>query len=281
VVERLKQAIEKARQAREGQPGIDMLPRTRESQPTDRNVDTGVNWASLPIVERALLDLERNRIVTVDRNHPAHAEFDHLRTRILKLCKDNGWTQIAITSPTRNCGKTMIATNLAFSLARSPTTRTLLVELDLRAPSLRRIVDYPIEHGIDKLLLGEQAPADVTLRLTPNLALCMANESIADSAELLLQPKSLDHLKALQRYLAPHVTLFDMPPLFGCDDTLAFLPNVDAVLIVAGAGVTTADDIRDCQYLIGNSSNVIGIVMNKVSKRASDEYAYSASDVSV
>jgi Mrp family chromosome partitioning ATPase len=233
------------------------------------------------MISRDQMLLESNRIVSADRSHPAHANFDTLRTRIVKLCADNAWSQIIVTSPTRNCGKTTIATNLSFSMARNQTMRTLLVDLDMRAPSLKRMINAPVENGIDALLTGRASYDKVALRLAANFAACVGTQRITDSAELLLQSESRNNLEKLRRELKPLITIYDMPPLFGCDDTLAFLPYVDAVLLVAAAGTTTADDIRECEQLIAGNTMLIGIIMNKIKQTDADaaDYGYDTLNV--
>lgn len=275
MVERLKQAIEKARVAREGQSVL-----SRATALTSTMPDVARHWSDIASIDPARIRLEPNRIVSVDRSHPAHAEFDRLRTRLLKICRDNGWSEIIVTSPTRGCGKTMVASNLAFSIARNQTLRTLLVDLDMRVPSLHRVVDHAGEHGIDDLLTGRIEPKDLAMRIWPNLAVCLGNRRITDSSELLQKPESLKQLAALRRYLAPDITLYDMPPLFGCDDTLGFLPNADAVLLVAGAGATTPSDIEECQRLMASAAPLLGVVLNKVVEDGAGEYAYGETPVS-
>src|SRR6185437_16090455 len=62
--------------------------------------------------------LEKHRIVAHDGQDPRSRSFDMLRTEVLRSMDRNGWTSLAVTSPTPNCGKTLTAVNLALSMAR-------------------------------------------------------------------------------------------------------------------------------------------------------------------
>ena len=83
--------------------------------------------------------MDRSHIVTFIGGAEAMA-FDALRTKILQQMRANGWRRVAITSPGAACGKSTVALNLAFSLARQPDMRAILLDLDLRRPSLARMV---------------------------------------------------------------------------------------------------------------------------------------------
>ena len=82
-------------------------------------------WDSLSPLPVDPAMLERNLVITAARTDPAHAAFDVLRTRLVQALSDNGWHRVGITSPTRDCGKTFTAVNLAITLSRYDNCRTL------------------------------------------------------------------------------------------------------------------------------------------------------------
>lgn len=83
--------------------------------------------------------LARRRLISAGREDPAYVTFDVLRTRLLQALKARGWSRVAITSPTKGCGKTFVSSNLAFSLART-SRRIALMDMDLRIPSLATVL---------------------------------------------------------------------------------------------------------------------------------------------
>ena len=151
MVERLKTAVAKARAEREQRlanvkaaPAAEPVSRaaemaaqtvpaapvvTQATSPTDA-VESA--WNALEEIRLDPKHLERNRIITRERQNPAYVAFDVLRTRILRAFSKHGWSRVGITSPTKGCGKTFTAANLALSLARQKDCRTVLMDLDLR-----------------------------------------------------------------------------------------------------------------------------------------------------
>ena len=120
MVERLKKAIDKARAHREqvlaGAVPPAVNPEERPRGPVEATAPADPSpWAALEEVTLDVAHLKRRRVVSYQKNDPAHVVFDVLRTRLLKVFKDNSWSRIAITSPTRGCGKTFVAANLALN----------------------------------------------------------------------------------------------------------------------------------------------------------------------
>lgn len=273
MVERLKEAIEKARRAREAQNGALAEP---SRQPTNPLVPgrpaADAAWEALQTATLDIAHLSRNRVVTAAKVDPAHLAFDLLRTRLTAKCRDLGLRRIAITSPTKGCGKSLVSMNLAFSVGRSPDTRTLLVDLDLRAPVMTKVLGLQVAQGMSDYLTGAATLQDICRRVGPNLAVCPNIRRIRDSTELLLSEPSLKAIRDLDATLAPDLVFYDLPPLFGCDDALAFLPNADAVMVVARGGHTTAADLAECERLLEGGPTYLGVVLNGADDAGSDSY---------
>jgi len=87
----------------------------------------------VPLDTRHLI---RNRLISATREDPAHVAFDVLRTKLVATLRARGWHRVAITSATPDCGKSFVAANLAISLSRQSGLRTVLMDMDLRRPSL-------------------------------------------------------------------------------------------------------------------------------------------------
>ncbi len=231
-------------------------------------------WLALDEIALDPRALLRERIVTRDKSDPAHIAFDALRTRLLKALQDNRWSRIAITSPTKGCGKTMVACNLAFSLARQPETRCMLVDLDLRAPRLAQRLGQSEAYAIEPFLLGEVAQRDYFRRAGTNLAIGFNTARVWNAAELVQSSRVATTLAASLELYRPNVVIFDTPPMLTSDDVLAFLPNVDGVLLVAGGGQTKAGEIEECERLMAEHTNFLGVVLNKAEDSGLPPYRY-------
>jgi Mrp family chromosome partitioning ATPase len=186
-----------------------------------------------------------------------------MRTKILQTMRANGWRRLAITSPTPACGKSTVALNLAFSFARQPDVRLILTELDLRRPSLGRLLNSTHETGIEDVLRGTLPFSEQALRYGDNLALSLARRPVRDAAELFQADKAAQVLAGIEADYAPDLMIFDTPPMLASDDVMAISAHIDCALIVAGAENTTIKQIDVCERDLAAQTNVMGVVLNK------------------
>lgn len=283
-MERLRDAIAKARAERErrgipaGGAPSGLAPRANGSRQAAAAVapeeDAGI-WERLQMIVPDEEHLAEERIVAYRKSDPAYVAFDVLRTRLMRLLRDKGWSRVAITSPTKGCGKTTTATNLAMSLARQSGARTLLVDLDMKTPRVAHrlgFADKPIK--LRDWLLSEGTLEEHLLRPSENLAVCLNTQSLRNSAELLTDPRTSRRLESMRTELRPAAVIYDLPPMLVSDDTLAFLPNVDCLLLVAAAGQTSAAQIDECERLLEGNTNFLGVLLNKSRTRSEGTYGY-------
>lgn len=231
-------------------------------------------WAALEAVELDPKHLERNRIVTYDRTDPAHATFDMLRTRILTAFAKHGWTRVGITSPTKACGKTFVAGNLALSLARQKDSRAVLMDLDLRAPGLAKTLGTEGFDPIKWFLSGEAKAESFLRRVGGNLALGLGESKTPNPAETLLAPAAGAALDEMRETLKPDVVIYDLPPMLVCDDVVGFLPQLDCVLLVVGGAITRPAEVTECEHLLADQTNLLGVMLNRGEGASKARYDY-------
>ncbi|MBW9065796.1 CpsD/CapB family tyrosine-protein kinase [Rhizobium herbae] len=249
------------------------LQETRRFHSTDRLTEQAIQactrlgreiaWENLSPLD---LDQERalqNRIVTIDRSDPAHAPFDMLRTRVLQDLRQNNWTSVAITSPTPSCGKSLVALNLAFSLAHQEDCRTLLIDLNLKHPAIGAMLGVRAPASMEEFLRGHAATHNLFMRHGDNLAIGTNHQPVQFSAELLQSQDAARILQDLQAKLEPDVILFDMPAVLASDDVTAFMPNVDCAILVAAADSSTFDEVDECERYLAERTKVLGAVLNR------------------
>ncbi len=289
-MERIKFAIEKARAERERQgdkkdirapeKAAPSTPRDRKPlkltnpQPTE---STESSWLALDGFQPKPALMRRNRIVSFEGGQQA-VPFDVLRTRVLLQMRANNWRRLAITSPGSACGKTMSSLNLAFSLARQPEVRSILIEMDMRRPSLAKVLGLKKPQLFSRVLGGIEAPEDHMVRYGTNLAIGTNHRPATNPAELLMNPKTGEVLSEIEDRYQPTLMIFDMPPMLAGDDTVAFLDQVDCVLLVGAAESTSIKEIDVCEQDIARHTNVLGVVLNKCryldDKQGYYEYGY-------
>lgn len=209
--------------------------------------------------------LLKNRVignVTTDEGSGA-ASYKMLRTRMLHQTRTNDWIRIAVASARRNAGKTLTAINTAISLSSEPNQRVILVDLDLRKPTLAQTLGFRTEKGLSDYLLNKVRIEDIVVRTDLDRLLIVPNYArIAESSEMLSSAKMKEFVHIVSSPVNSSIVLFDLPPLLETDDLLAFSPLVDALLMVVAEGETKRVDLQKSSDLI-QELNIIGFVLNK------------------
>lgn len=266
-MERIQSAIQKAREARRVSASDEIAPKpagaTVEAlQPENPAVPlVDKLWADLPEYDLKPSQLKRARISGYEASADS-ASFDVLRTRMMHQMASNNWRRVAITSPGSACGKTTLSLNLAFSIARQRNIRSMLVDLDLRRPTAHKLLGTS-KCNFANALEGQSQPEDHMVCYDRKLAFALNSDSVANSAELL-QDKDVAHvIDRIEERYQPDIMIFDTSPMLACDDTYAFLDQIDCVLLVAAAEDTSADELEKCKDEIAGRCNLLGVVLNK------------------
>lgn len=268
-MERIQSAIQKAREARqqtEPDPkgpfavAEPVAPASSAEATQAEAIDKA--WAELPAVEFKPKTLSRARIVT-DQASPNSGSFDGMRTRMLHEMRKNNWRRVAVTSPSSACGKSTLCLNLAFGLGRQRDIRTMLIDLDMRKPSIEKMLNFKEAHNFASALADESRPEDHMCCYKQKLAFATNRRPAHDPSELLQGKDAARVIDDLEARYAPDIMIFDTPPLLTCDDTLAFLDQIDCVLLVAAAEASTVEEMKTCEHEIRQKSNLLGVVLNK------------------
>ncbi len=272
-MERIQSAIQKAREVRQQSTVAEDAATPRKSSmpseaipggsyPAAPEVSIDQLWARLPKMKLEPRQLQRARIIS-DQAGATTAPFDVLRTRIMHQIRTNNWRRIAITSPAPACGKTTLCMNLAFSFARQRATRTMVIDLDMRRPSIEKILRQKEQHKFASALEGNSAPEEHMVCFSEKLIFATNHKPIQNPAELLQYSGTAHVIDKLEERYKPDVMLFDTPPMLACDDAYAFLDQIDCVLLIAAAETTTADELEKCEREITTRCNLMGVVLNK------------------
>lgn len=272
-MEKLQKAIAKARATREGDAAKD-LPAAGSAAPPPPQTQAATGphsamgapmpdvWSQIDRFTPDAARLARHRVVSYQGGSEAR-EFDTLRTRIVQQMRANNWTRLAITSPGPSSGKSTLALNLAFGLARQPDQRSIVMEIDMRKPSLSHTLGLSKPQHFDAVLRGTAPFEEHAVRAGDHMAFATNSRKVGDAAELLQSAATGAALDQIQARYDPTVMLFDMPPMLVSDDTMAFLGYVDCVLLLAATEQTTIKQIDACEREIATQSNVMGVVLNK------------------
>lgn len=257
-MDRINNAIAKARASRESLDGSH--PSRSVSAPSA--AISAADWSSFPEITISAQTFDKSHIVA-HRADAAATPFDMMRSALLNQLQKHGWTRVAITSPDAGCGKTTVTLNLAFSLARMSDLRVMVLELDLRRPTMGRVLGLDRELQFSAVLMGDKPAKTQLLRYGQKLAFGL-NSAPADSpSELLSSVRAANVVDEIEESFRPDIILFDMPPLSAGDDTFAFLDQVDCALMVAAAEETSVNLIDRCGKDLAERTQVLGVILNK------------------
>jgi protein-tyrosine kinase len=259
-MERIKQALEKARQERQIRQGGEQTPSTTTSQAdTER---TGASQTQSLTVDDKIL--RENRIVTGLEPGPFTDAYNLLRTQVLQRFKENNWNVLAVTSPGEGEGKTLTAINLAISIAREVDYTVLLVDANLRHPWMLEHLGLAHRKGLSDYLTDDTPITELLIKPSrvDHLVVLPGGRPLINSSEMLSSPKMEQLVSDMKSRYHSRIIIFDLPPVLSSADALAFSPYVDAALLVIEEGVTQKHEIENAVELL-SSTNIIGTVLNK------------------
>lgn len=228
----------------------------------EATLNSGAGWEGLTVAKLRPRHLARQRILTGAKKSAVTDSFDNLRARLVKALKDNGWNRVAITSPTKGCGKTFLAANLAMSCARQTGLRSVLFDMDFRDPKLATVLGLKPPGAFGEYLYDNQPPEAHLLRVESNLAVALNDRAMAEPSDLLMSDRTEMTIAKMQEALSPDVVLFDMPPMLVFEDVMTFLSRIDGVLVVSGGKTTKAEDIREVERRLDGKAPLLGVVLN-------------------
>ena len=262
-MERIKQALEKARQERELRQGEDVV------LSTPKPLDIGTGQAVTVPLSLDETVLRENRIIAALPPGPFIEAFNLLRTRILQIFREHEWSTLAVTSPGPSAGKTLTAINLAISIAREVDYTVLLVDANLQQPWMLEHFGLPQRKGLSDYLTDEAPIAELLFKpgIVDRLVVLPGGRPVANSSEMLSSPKMGRLVEEMKSRYPSRVIIFDLPPVLTTSDTLAFAPHVDAALVVVEEGVTQKDDLQRAVELL-SVTNIVGTVLNKADEKA-------------
>ncbi|WDI32107.1 CpsD/CapB family tyrosine-protein kinase [Hyphococcus flavus] len=257
-MDRIRNAVTRARHEREKtSPPAQPAPAASPAR-----ADAGAQAYDFPPAVCDFDNFGKHRIIANEQD-PVLNAYRVLRTRVLQKMEANGWRTLAVVSPGSGAGKTVTAINLAIAIGSKTGSRATLIDLDFYRPSVARYLgmkDFPsvLDFFEDKKELHEIAQRPPL----PDVLL-LANERVSRrGAEHLTSPKADQLIDTAVNKFASRVVIFDMSPLLGCDDTIAFLPKVDCALLVAASGDTRVDELKEARRVLGQT-NILGTVLNK------------------
>lgn len=216
--------------------------------------------AAAPPVRFDAGDAER-LVASADAGPVLLEQFRNLAALLDRTQRERVLRSVVITSPAPGDGKSHVAANLALTLSESYRRRVLLVDADLRKPTLHDVFRISSRTGLSDTLKADREELPEGVRVTDRLTVVPGGRP---------DPNPIGDLASgrLARLLAKAVTqydwvLIDTPPAAGLADARIVSEAADATLVVVRAGVTRFPDLDDAAHAIG-PERILGVVLNAV-----------------
>jgi capsular exopolysaccharide synthesis family protein len=215
----------------------------------------------------------QSRIVCVtDKDSLAAEKFRFLGVRLRQLQQTRPLKKILITSTIPQEGKSMVAANLACTLARRTQQKTLLIDGDLRRPTVARLFGLGKTPGLGEWLQGQRGPMTSIYRLEEaGLWILPAGNSPRNPLEAMQSGRLSGLMDQLTSWF--DWVIIDSPPVLPLADTSVWMRMADGVLLITRQGTTEKELLkRGIEAL--EPSKLIGAVINGLAKTRSSDYYY-------
>jgi protein-tyrosine kinase len=215
-------------------------------------------------------------IVALEKESSGSEQYKILREQIKRLRAESGIRNFSITSPVKRDGKTTVAVNLAAALSLDYEEQVLLIDGDLRAPSIHHYFNALQSPGLTDYL-GSDSKMNlkslVRETFLPGLRILPAGKPSHLASELLAKERMKQVIEQAQADFPGHHIIIDSPPVLSTPDPLIIARYVDAVLVVVRAGKTPRDYLTKALQSL-NSTKVMGVVLNGADLGIASKYYY-------
>ncbi len=205
---------------------------------------------------------------------PAAEAYRILRTNLQFTNVGNSVSTLTITSASAGEGKTTTIANLGVTVAQAGK-RVILVDADLRRPSLHKLFNLPNSIGLTSMILDDKLSVQDALVPTdiPTLRLLCSGPRPPNPAELLEHRRMDGIIEALKS--EADLVLFDTPPVLAVADAAILAKKMQGTLLVTEMGKTRTEVCRRAvEALRQVGAQLLGVVMNKISRQQGGYYYY-------
>ena len=267
---KIHKALERAQREREGGEAprserevIPFIPRTREQ----RAQPAPAGAPERRIREKVVSD---QKLVTYyDPGSVASEQFRKLRTQLLRLRTANPPRTILVTSATVGEGKTFVAANLAAGIAHDFQAYSLLVDCDLRNPSLGKWLGIHNGYGLSDYLVGKKEIPDLLIKTEVERLKVLLGGTLQDNPTELIGSDRMEALiRELKERYSDRYIIFDSTPLLATSEPEVLSKLVDGIIVVVRAGLTPRETVKQAISTL-DKDKILGVVLNDLQFKSS------------
>ncbi len=252
--------------------------KAKSTQDAEKKAQAPLKAPAAPAVEAPLEDLqytytrvmkshpdalERQRVVASLLDNENSQTFRTLRTQVIQKMREKNLRSIAVTSPSEGEGKSLVAANLAVAIAMEVNQTVLLVDLDLKEPSLHQYFGIEQSQGFLDYIRGDVDLEEIMVNPgIERLVVVPGFEGVENSSEIISSPKMVSFFNETKTRYRSRTVIFDMPPILPTDDVLSSIGHIDAAMLVLEDGKNNEKDLVRAMRQLQNTT-LLGTVVNK------------------
>jgi len=265
---RIEKAMEKAKELRQGANSAPEPVKQAERQNVVIHTPPPVQT-----VRGTITTTNPYLVNMIDPHSPTAEEFRKLKLTVKKLSQGDSFKNtIMITSSLPQEGKSITAMNLAISLAEEFDHTVLLVDADMRRPTVNRYLNISQNNGLSECLMGEADVGDVMINTgIGRLSVITAGRSIANPVEFFTSKKMHNLINELKHRYHDRYLIIDTPPVLPFAETRSLGQMVDGVIFVVKERLATARNILDAIDAL-KGCEMLGMVYNDTSTSVLDDH---------
>ena len=207
-----------------------------------------------------------------DPHSVATEQYRILRSRIIGFCEQHNIRTLLVTSSIPGEGKSTVASNLAVSIANGINDHALLIDSDLRKPTIHNSFSLNNNVGLSTYL-SRNIPLTQILHKSPieKLTILPAGTGVHNPSELLSSRKMIELIHEIKNRYDDRYIIFDSTPIQQTPEPVALSKHIDGIIFVVRAGVTNRELVKRSVASL-DKNKIIGLVFNMVQDRIKSNY---------
>jgi capsular exopolysaccharide synthesis family protein len=226
-----------------------------------KTVDEVKRYLELPTIAK-VPRVKAKAVSQYTAGAPISENFNALSASILSLCRERSITTLLIASADRNEGKSVVAANLAASLASQQDRRVLLIDGNLRQPAMNRFFGMNATNNLVDILTKDKVFKGETTDIT-NLSIVSTAGEVAEPSRLLASDAMHEFITSVKpKY---EYIIIDSPALIAYPDAASLAFESEGIIFVVEFGKTRREVVARATSLLDRArSKLLGVVLNKV-----------------
>ncbi|MSN27139.1 MAG: polysaccharide biosynthesis tyrosine autokinase [Geobacter sp.] len=252
---RIERALERAAQIRNSSP-VAVVAENPQNEGTPPTRESSSRTITINSDDRLL--------VTLTEPHSAVSEqYRKLKSSLVRLANEGGFRNLLmVTSAVAGEGKSLTAANLAVSMAQEYDLTVLLIDADLRRPSIHEYLGFEQTIGLSDCLQDGIDIGDAIIKTSiSKLSVISAGREVEKPLELFASKKMQKTMAEIKHRYNDRYVIIDTPPLLPFAETRSLAHLVDGIVLVIQEGVTSQESVFEAKEIL-NGCPILGVVLN-------------------